>query len=208
MDFTFTPEQDEAAELAAKILGDRATNERMKAVEADGNRFDRDLWAELGSSGLLGLALPEEYDGAGLGLIELCRILVEVGRTVAPVPLASHGPAARLLAELGPDELKDQWLPGAASGELVLTAAVAEDRSFAPERPTTVATPDAEGMRFTGTKTIVPGRDDRAGLPGAGCLRRDDGGRIGSTRSPSRGGVPGRAGRRGRHGDPAEVLRR
>ena len=38
MDFTFTPEQDEAAELAAKILGDRATNERMKAVEADGSR--------------------------------------------------------------------------------------------------------------------------------------------------------------------------
>ena len=36
MDFTFTPEQDEAAELAAKILKDRATNERMKAVEADG----------------------------------------------------------------------------------------------------------------------------------------------------------------------------
>ena len=35
MDFTFTPEQDEAAELAAKILGDRATNERMKAVEAE-----------------------------------------------------------------------------------------------------------------------------------------------------------------------------
>ena len=68
MDFTFTPEQDEAAELAAKILKDRATNERMKAVEAEGTRFDRDLWAELGSAGLLGLALPEEYDGAGLGL--------------------------------------------------------------------------------------------------------------------------------------------
>ena len=48
MDFTFTPEQDEAAELAARILKDRATNERMKAVEADGDRFDADLWAELG----------------------------------------------------------------------------------------------------------------------------------------------------------------
>jgi alkylation response protein AidB-like acyl-CoA dehydrogenase len=156
MDFTFTPEQDEAAELAAKILKDRATNERMKVVEAEGSRFDKELWAELGSSGLLGLHLPEEYDGAGLGLVELCRILVEVGRTVAPVPLAAHGPASRLVAELGGDELKDQWLPGAASGELVLTAAVAEDRAFAPERPTTVAAPDAEGFRLTGTKTIVP----------------------------------------------------
>src|SRR5688572_27754924 len=128
----------------------------MKAVEADGSRFDKDLWAELGSAGLLGLALPEEYDGAGLGLVELCRILVEVGRTVAPVPLAAHGPASRLLAELAGDELKEQWLPGSASGQLVLTAAIAEDRAFAPERPTTVATADAEGFRLTGTKTIVP----------------------------------------------------
>jgi 3-oxocholest-4-en-26-oyl-CoA dehydrogenase beta subunit len=155
MDFTFTPEQDEAAALAAKILGDRATSERMKAVEADGSRFDRDLWGELGSAGLLGLALPEEYDGAGLGLIELCRVLVEVGRTVAPVPLAAHGPAARLLAEHGSDAQKQQWLPGAAAGGNVLTAAVAEERAFAPERPTTRASADGDGHRLTGSKAIV-----------------------------------------------------
>ena len=156
MDFQFTPEQDEAAELAASILKDRATNDRLKAVEAAGDRFDRELWAELGSAGLLGLALPEEYDGAGLGLVELCRVLVEVGRTVAPVPLAAHGPAARLLAEAGSDELRRRWLPGAARGEHVLTAAVAEERSFAPSRPTTVATPDGDGYRLTGCKAIVP----------------------------------------------------
>ncbi|MFC6340722.1 acyl-CoA dehydrogenase family protein, partial [Nocardioides hankookensis] len=64
MDFRFTQEQDEAAELAASILKDRATNERLKAVEAQGDRFDRELWAALGEAGLLGLALPEAYDGA------------------------------------------------------------------------------------------------------------------------------------------------
>ena len=90
---------------------------------------------QLGSAGLLGLALPEEYDGAGLGLVELCRVLVEIGRTVAPVPLAAHGPAARLLAEHGSDAQKQQWLPGAASGANVLTAAVAEERDFAPDGP-------------------------------------------------------------------------
>ena len=155
MDFTFTPEQDEAAELAARILGDRATNERMKAVEADGSPVRPDLWSELGSAGLLGLALPEDYDGAGLGLIELCRVLVEVGRTVAPVPLAAHGPAALLLAEHGSDAQKQQWLPGAATGGNVLTAAVAEDRAFAPERPTTQASADGNGYRLTGSKAIV-----------------------------------------------------
>ncbi|HEX5086323.1 MAG TPA: acyl-CoA dehydrogenase family protein [Nocardioides sp.] len=155
MDFTFTPEQDEAAELAAQILRDRATNERMKAVEAEGSRFDRELWAELGAAGLLGLALPEDHDGAGLGLIELCRVLVEVGRTVAPVPLAAHGPASRFLAEHGSAEQRQRWLPGAASGALVLTAAVAEERSSAPGRPTTVATPEPGGHRLTGSKAVV-----------------------------------------------------
>ena len=156
MDFRFTQEQDEAAELAAGILRDRATNERLKAVEAGGDRFDRELWAELGNAGLLGLALPEEHDGAGLGLIELCRVLVEVGRTVAPVPLAAHGPASLLVAELGSDELKAAWLPRAASGSVVLTAAVAEERTWAPARPTTVAAPDGDGYRLTGSKAVVP----------------------------------------------------
>ncbi|MGA8255655.1 MAG: acyl-CoA dehydrogenase family protein, partial [Nocardioides sp.] len=64
MDFIFTPEQDEAAELAAKILGDRATNDRQKQVEAGGDRFDRDLWRDLGDAGLLTLALPEAHGGA------------------------------------------------------------------------------------------------------------------------------------------------
>ena len=156
MDFRFTQEQDEAAELAAGILKDRAGNERQKQVEAAGDRFDRDLWAALGEAGLLGLALPEQHDGAGLGLVELCRVLVEVGRTVAPVPLAAHGAAGRLIAELGSEEQQAAWLPRAASGAAVLTAAVAEERAWAPTRPTTVAAPEGDGHRLTGSKAVVP----------------------------------------------------
>ena len=80
MDFLFTPEQDEAAALAAEIIGDKATSERMKAVEAAGDRLDRELWATLGDA----------FDWTELDLIELARVLVEVGRKVAPVPLAVH----------------------------------------------------------------------------------------------------------------------
>ena len=80
MDFTFSPEADEAAELAASILRDNTGTERLKAVEAAGDRFDRELWATLSNS----------FDWADLGLIELCHVLVEVGHTVAPLPLASR----------------------------------------------------------------------------------------------------------------------
>ena len=145
MDFLFTPEQDEAAELAARILADKTTNDRLKEVEKAGDRFDRALWTDLADAGLLTLHLPEEYGGAGLGLIELARVLVEVGKRVAPVPLAVHGACTALLAENGVDP-----------GEHVYAAAVAEERAHLPAEPTVTA--DADGA-LTGVKTLV-----RAGM--------------------------------------------
>ncbi len=159
MDFTFTAEQEEAAALAAEILSDRTGLERLRAVEAAGDRFDAELWAELGSAGLLSLAIPEEYGGAGLGVIELCRVLVEVGRTVAPVPLATHGACALAVAELGSADQRSLWLYGAATGERLLTAAVAEDRDALPVHPATTATPAGDGWTLDGVKTVV-----RAGM--------------------------------------------
>jgi alkylation response protein AidB-like acyl-CoA dehydrogenase len=145
MDFLFTPEQDEAAELAARILGDKTSNDRLKEVEAGGDRFDRALWADLGDAGLLSLHLPEEQGGAGLGLIELARVLVEVGKRVAPVPLAVHAAATAVLAE-----------QGVSVGDRLYAAAVAEDRAHLPVDPTVTA--DAAGA-LTGAKTLV-----RAGM--------------------------------------------
>lgn len=146
MDFLFTPEQDDAAALAAQILTDRTGTDRLKQVEAGGDRFDRALWAELDAAGLLSLHLPESDGGAGLGLVELARVLVEVGRRVAPVPLAVHGAATALLAGSG----------RAVDTSLLYTAAVAEPHAHLPAEPTVTA--DADGA-LTGTKTLV-----RAGM--------------------------------------------
>ncbi|NGN94210.1 acyl-CoA/acyl-ACP dehydrogenase [Nocardioides sp. KC13] len=149
MDFSFTTESDDAAELAAKIIGDATTLERLRTVEADAGdrgRFDTSLWTALGEAGLLGLHLPDDQNGAGLGLVELCRVLIEAGRRVAPVPLAVHGPCGLLLAETASDALA-----GAADGSRVLTAAVAEEHSHLPESPTVVAT----GETLSGVKTLV-----------------------------------------------------
>ncbi len=156
MDFTFTAEQDEAAALADQILTDRATNEHLKAVEAAGDRFDRELWRELSAAGLVSLAVPEQYDGAGLGLIELARVLVEVGRRVAPVPLAVSGPCALLIAELGTEAQCASVLPGVASGERIVTAAVAEERAHLPARPTVTARTEGDNAwSLHGSKAIV-----------------------------------------------------
>ncbi|EFQ82305.1 acyl-CoA dehydrogenase, C-terminal domain protein [Aeromicrobium marinum DSM 15272] len=153
MDFTFSPEADDAAALAATILGDHTTSDRLAAAEATGRRFDPVLWKALADAGLLTLTTPEDDGGAGLGFVELCRVLVEVGRTVAPVPLATNAVARLLVVEHGtPDQLRTLHADPAA----VTTCAVAEEHEHAPRRPTTTAAPADDGWVLTGTKYLVP----------------------------------------------------
>src|SRR5687767_84526 len=104
-------------------MGDRATVERVREVEASADRFDRDLWRELADAGLLGIFLPEEHGGSGLGLIELGLVLEEQGRVVAPVPLLWSSLAALAILERGSDDERAAWLPRLASGDAVLTIA-------------------------------------------------------------------------------------
>ncbi len=155
MDFTFSPEAADAAQLAATILGDHATPERMSALEHADGRFDERLWAQLAEAGLLSLDLPEADGGAGLGLLEAAHVTVEVGRTVAPVPLATHQAAARLLSEHAPDALRAEWLPRAADGSAVLTVGLAEPMTALPATPSVRASGGSEGWALDGVKTLV-----------------------------------------------------
>ncbi|CUU56078.1 Acyl-CoA dehydrogenase [Parafrankia irregularis] len=98
MDLTFDESQDALRELAAELFAKRSPVARVTAVEATEERVDRELWADLGGAGLLGVALPEELGGAGLGLVEAAIVCVEQGRVVAPVPLLWTIAAARVLA--------------------------------------------------------------------------------------------------------------
>lgn len=156
MDFTHSPEQIEAAALARRILSDRCGQARLREVEARGDRHDAELWRELGEAGLLGLHLPQDGGGAGLGLLELCSVAVEAGRAVAPLPLASHTVAASALAHFGTSDQVGEWVAPAAAGAIVVTAALAEDHADLPEPPTTTAERTPTGWRVTGTKTLVP----------------------------------------------------
>lgn len=157
MDFGRTDTQDQVAALAERILTDKVTVDRLRAVEDDGDRFDRDTWAALADAGLLGIALPADLGGSGLGIIEQCLVLEQVGRTVAPVPvLASCVLGALPIATFGADAPRQRWVPAAVEGRAVLTAALVEPANRWPERPTTTAAVDGDGWRLTGVKTCVP----------------------------------------------------
>ena len=157
MDFALTPEQEALRELAGKVLGDHVTHERLKRLEAGGDWFDRGTWDALAETKLLGTAIPEEHGGAGLGFLELCLVLEQVGRTVAPIPAwATLVLAAQPIAEVGTPAQRARWLPAVASGEAILSAALVEAGSDDPARPATTARRDGSGWRLDGTKTCVP----------------------------------------------------
>jgi alkylation response protein AidB-like acyl-CoA dehydrogenase len=156
MDFDLTDEQQATAEVATKLLGDKSTPDALRALElADDSRFDRSLWAAMADAGLLGIAVPEAHGGAGLGMLELALVLQEVGRHTAAVPaLASLAFAGLPIARFGSDVQQAALLPGLAAGTSVLTAALVEPLGD-PLQPTTVAEPDGDGFRLSGTKTNV-----------------------------------------------------
>jgi 3-oxocholest-4-en-26-oyl-CoA dehydrogenase beta subunit len=156
MDFSLTEEQEATRDLARQILSDRITHERLKELEAGGEGFDRDTWAELAKAGLLGIALPEDAGGSGLGFVALCQLLEEVGRTVAPVPVLPTVVLGALpIAQFGAEEQPQRYLPGVVAGDTVLTAALVETGTD-PLHPTTTARPDGDGWRVDGVKTLVP----------------------------------------------------
>ena len=65
MDFSFSEEQEAVRDLAAQIVGERATHERLKEFEAATELVDRATWAELAKANLLGIALPADDGGSG-----------------------------------------------------------------------------------------------------------------------------------------------
>src|SRR4051794_19049598 len=118
-----TPDQASLVDLAQQVLRGRTSNEQLATVETSSSRFDERLWAELGAAGLLGIAIPEEHGGAGLGLPEICLLLEQHGRALALVPLLENAVAALVLWRRGTEEQRKRWLPGAADGTAPLTFA-------------------------------------------------------------------------------------
>ena len=155
MDFSFDEEQLAVSELAQQILEGQLGHDALKEHAASGEPFPARVWDELAKAGLVGIALPTEFGGAGLGFTSACLVLEQVGRTTAPVPyLASVVLGGLPVAEFGSDALKADVLPGVAAGSTILTAALHEEGTT-PARPQVEARPDGDDWRLSGTKSMV-----------------------------------------------------
>jgi len=151
MDFSFSEDQNGIRALLKKVLTDIVTADSLKALDKEGTWFHERAWRQLAESEMLGLAIPEEYGGAGMGLTELCIMLQQVGRTVAPIPAIETLVSAALpLAEFGTAAQKDRFLGGIAQGSTIMTAALVDSGSRNPLNPTSTAKSDGDGWRVSG----------------------------------------------------------
>src|SRR3954447_22992743 len=126
MDFSLTEAQQELSELAARILGDKMTLAHLKERDRSEEWYDLDTWRELAKANLLGIAIPEAHGGLGFGFLDLCLVLQEIGRHVAPLPLVPTLVSAALpIVQFGSDA-QQQLLDGVVAGSTILTAALTE----------------------------------------------------------------------------------
>jgi 3-oxocholest-4-en-26-oyl-CoA dehydrogenase beta subunit len=157
MDFTFDEVQEDLRGLAARILSERVTPERLKDLEAGADRIDREVWRAFADANLLGISLPERWGGSGYGIMETAVLLEEVGRAVAPIPLlATVVMGALPVAEHGTDDQRQRLLPGVVDGTTFLSAALQEPLGTDPLEPAASAQPDGDRWRVTGEKVAVP----------------------------------------------------
>ncbi|GAP47888.1 acyl-CoA dehydrogenase family protein [Streptomyces azureus] len=159
MDFTFTEEQQAAAEAAKGVFAGVAPDAVPSPALTPGavaDACDRALWAKLAEADLLSLLLDARYGGAGLDAIALCLVLRESARVLARVPLLESSAAAAAVQAFGGEEAKSALLPRAGRGELVLTVAAHGRTGHDPAELAVTARQDGEAWVLDGVQTAVP----------------------------------------------------
>ncbi|MBU6372305.1 MAG: acyl-CoA/acyl-ACP dehydrogenase [Alphaproteobacteria bacterium] len=153
MNLDFSDDQKALQDQVRRFLAARCTSAAVRAVAEGPQLFDRALYAGLAEMGVLGVAIPEAYGGLGLTHLELCLVAEELGRAIAPTPVASSiYLAAEFLLQAGTEAQKQAWLPKLAAGTAVGAFAFAEGQGeTTPARIKTVA----RGGKLTGEKAAV-----------------------------------------------------
>lgn len=159
MDFTFTEEQQAAAEAAKGVFAAVAPDAVPSPAMTPGavaETCDRALWARLADADLLSLLLDARYGGAGLDAVALCLVLRESAKVLARVPLLESCAAAAAVQAYGGAEAKADLLARAGRGETVLTVAAHGRTGHDPAEQAVTARQDGGTWVLDGVQTAVP----------------------------------------------------
>jgi alkylation response protein AidB-like acyl-CoA dehydrogenase len=156
MYFDLTDEQRAIKATAHDFLASRFKSERVREIAASADGTDEAGWKEMAELGWTGLALPEEWGGQGLGIVELAVLFEEMGYAVVPSPLLSNTVVGLALSTCGSDDQRERFLRPLALGEVRGTPALWDVGSPAtPGSFTMPAREDGDGFVLSGEKTLV-----------------------------------------------------
>jgi acyl-CoA dehydrogenase len=126
-----------------------------------------DLRAQAAEMGLFGYAIPQEWGGLGLDLVQDVEVAMELGYTSLAFRSmfgTNNGIAGQVLVGFGTDEQKSRWLPGIASGEIVASFALTEAGAGSnPAGLRTTAKAEGDDWVIDGSKLFITNATD-AGL--------------------------------------------
>ncbi|HYB71494.1 MAG TPA: acyl-CoA dehydrogenase family protein [Candidatus Bathyarchaeia archaeon] len=158
MNFSFSEDQVLLRNSVRAALDEQCTPAHVRAMATDERGYGEALWHEMAKLGWLGLPFAEEQGGAGLGVVELCLVLEEMGRAAYPGPYFASVVLGGLGLQLGGSGAqKERWLPAIASGQARASAALLEETlDWDPASTTATATRSGDGWRLSGVKRFVP----------------------------------------------------
>jgi alkylation response protein AidB-like acyl-CoA dehydrogenase len=139
-------------------FGQAYTREKARAGEPP-----RELWDALASRGYLGVNLPEEYGGGGLGMGALAAVGEEISAAGCALLLIVVSPAiaGSILAKHGTPEQKDEWLPGIAAGTTKIAFAITEPDAGTNSHNISTSLSRRDGsFVLRGQKTFISGVED------------------------------------------------
>src|SRR5690606_24104990 len=116
--------------------------------------FPHENLKELAELGVLGMAVPEEYGGLGLPVLDCVLVLEEISKVcyvTAMAAMAAMGAQNRIIANFAPEHLRQKYLPGVVSGEVILAICMTE-----PHAGTDVANYKTNTV-IKGDKVVVNG---------------------------------------------------
>ena len=137
-----------------------------------------ELWDALAESGYLGVNIPEEYDGGGLGMAALSMVGEEISTAGCSLLLIVVSPAiaGSILTRHGTEEQKERWLRGIGRGTTKIAFAITEpDAGTNSHNLSTSLTPDGKGFRLSGQKTYISAVEHADHVLVVARLRGDDG---------------------------------
>ncbi len=186
MDFEFSSEQELLRASVRRFLAERAPIGYVREQLDDPVGTTAATWSGLADLGVIGLLVPEEYGGAGMGMVDMAVVLEELGRAVHPGPFTSTAVAAvSTVARAGSTADHATLLPELASGDTIGTLGLTEPGGRPWEEPATSASELGGTWTLSGTKVHVADAEGaqllfvtaRAGAElGVFAVRRDAGG--------------------------------